>query len=191
MAASRSLFSRMIRAAKLEVALYEEVEADSGATVQAFLSVIIVSLASGIGAAVDALLGGGGIIRVLWGLFTGIFGLLIAWLLWSLITWIIGSTIFKGKQTSASWGELLRTIGFAFAPGMLLFFTFIPWCDWILNVIVIIWTVIAVVIAVRQALDFSTWRAIGTCIAGIIIYAVISLIINALPSVIGGGRLLY
>ena len=191
MAASRSLFRRMVRAAKLEVSLYEEVEADSSATVQAFVAVILVSLASGIGAAINALLDGGGIIRVLWGLLTGIIGLLIAWALWSLITWIIGSTIFKGRQTSATWGELLRTIGFAFAPGMLLLFIFIPWLDWILNVVVIIWTVVAVVIAVRQALDFSTWRAVGTCIVGVIIYVVISLIINALPAVIGGGRLLY
>lgn len=191
MASSRSLFPRMVRAAKLEAGLYEEVEADSSATMQALAVVVMVSLASGIGAAVNAFLNGGGVLRVLWGLLAGIVGLLIAWALWSLITWIIGSTLFKGRKTSATWGELLRTIGFAFTPGILLLLAFIPVFGWVIALAAFVWTLVAVIVAVRQALDFSTWRAVFTCVVGAIIYLVISLLINALPALIGGGRLLY
>lgn len=191
MAASRSLLARMVRAAKLEVDLYEEVEANSGATLQALAVVVIASLASGIGAAINSIIDGAGLLRVLWGLLTGIIGLIIAWALWSLITWIIGSTIFKGRKTSATWGELLRTIGFAFSPSVLLLLVFIPIFGWVVSLVALLWTVVAVVIAVRQALDFTTWRAVFTCLLGAIVYLVIIVLINALPSLIGGGRMLY
>lgn len=121
MSDSSSLVSRMIRASRLEVALYEEVEADTRATSQALIAVVVVALATAIGSGISAL-GTRGILGFLWGLVGGLFASLIGWLAWSYLTYILGTTVLKGPNTSATWGELLRTIGFAHSPGVIRIF---------------------------------------------------------------------
>jgi hypothetical protein len=170
--ASPSLANRMIRAAKLDVNLYEEVEADTTANGQAFLAVIVVSLATGIGTGITGLATLGGL-WFLWGLLTGLISSIVGWLAWSFFAYIIGTKIFKGPETSATWGELLRTIGFSNSPGIFRFFSFIPFLGVLIFYAASIWALIAGVIAVRQALDFSTGRALATCIVGWIIYMLI------------------
>jgi hypothetical protein len=165
MADSKSLVNRMIRAARLDVNLYEEVEAEPGAINQAVLVVVIVSVLSGIGTGISGMMAGG-ILSFLWGLLAGIAGSLVGWLAWAFFTWLIGTKLLKGPQTSATWTEMLRTIGFAYSPGALRLFAFIPFIGGIIAFAALIWSLVAGVIAVRQALDFSTGRAIGTCILG-------------------------
>lgn len=178
---SRSLFSRMIRASKLEVNLYEEVEADSTATSQALVSVIVVSLATAIGTGIAGMtaMGTPGFFL---GLLTGLAASLVGWLAWSYLAYILGTTIFKGPETSATWGELLRTIGFAHSPGVLRIFSFIPVVGGIIAFAASIWFLIAGVIGVRQALDFSTGRAIATCIVGWLVYMALSFLVVLLLS---------
>lgn len=177
--ASKSIINRMVRAAKLDINLYEEVEADTKATGQAFLAVILVSLATGIGSAIVGLATRGGI-WFLWGLLIGLISSIIGWLAWSFFAYIIGTKIFKGPETSATWGELLRTIGFSNSPGIFRIFSFIPFLGGIIAFGASVWALIAGVIAVRQALDFSTGRAIATCIVGWIIYMLIVFLISGL-----------
>ena len=167
-----SLLNRMIRAAKLKVDLYEEVEADTTATRQAFLVVLIASLAIWIGAAISTLWADDppSIYKAFLGL---VLAYILGWMTWSLLTWILGTMIFKTQQTSATYGELLRTIGFAHAPLILGFFIFVPGLGIMIYYSAGIWALVAGVIAVRQALDFSTWRAIGTCVLGWISYQII------------------
>lgn len=169
MAGSGSLVDRMIRAAKLDPELYEEVEADTKANWQAFTVVVIVSLIAGIGSALFALTSDDvSNSNFFWGLLLGVVHTLLGWLLWSLIVFIIGITFFKTEETKADYGQLLRTLGFANTPNILAFFVFLPFLGWLLLLIGVVWIFIAGVIAVRQALDFSTGRAIGTCIVGLI-----------------------
>ncbi|MCK5653709.1 MAG: YIP1 family protein [Dehalococcoidia bacterium] len=171
------LVDRMIRAAKLDVNLYEEVEADTTATRQALLVVLIYSICAGIGS---------GLVNVwnenvghfFWSLFVGLISALVFWLMWSLITYFIGTRLFRGPETSATYGELLRTIGFSAAPGVLMIFAFVPFVGGFISFLVWVWMLVAMVIAVRQALDFTTWRAIGTVVVGGIIYLVIIIIIG-------------
>jgi hypothetical protein len=186
MSTSSSLINRMIRASKLEVALYEEVEADTSATSQAVLAVILVSIISGIGTAIGAIIAGGGL-RIIWGLLGGIVGSLLGWLAWSFFTWLLGTTVFKGPETKSSWGELMRTIGFAYSPGVFRFFSFIPFLGPVISFAALVWSLIAGVIAVRQALDFSTGRAIATCIVGWIIYVIVMVLVALLVGGIGFG----
>jgi hypothetical protein len=168
----------MVRAAKLQVNLYEEVEADTKATGQAFLAVVIVSIATGIGAGISGLGNGG--LWFLWGLMVGLVTSIVGWLAWAFFTYIIGTKLFKGPETSATWGELLRTIGFSTSPGVLRIFSFIPFLGGIISFGASIWSLIAGVIAVRQALDFSTGRAIVTCIVGWIIYMLIVFLVTTI-----------
>lgn len=179
MSGSSSLVSRMWRASKLEVALYEEVEADTTITNQALIAVVMVSLATAIGSGIGAI-GQRGPLGFLWGLVGGLVASLIGWLVWSYLTYILGTTVLKGPNTSATWGELLRTIGFAHSPGLLRIFSFIPFIGAIISFAATIWFLVAGVVAVRQALDVSTGRALAVCIVGWLVYLAIMLIFSAL-----------
>ena len=162
------LWDRILRASKLEPDVYEEIEADQAATPQAALVVVLSAVAAGIGNVVNA----------------GIFGVilfalaaLIGWYVWAYLTYFIGTRLLPEVQTQADHGQLLRTIGFASAPGMIRVFGIIPGIGGLLFPIAGIWMLIATVIAVRQALDYtSTLRAVGVCLLGWIVYAVIAVI---------------
>jgi hypothetical protein len=171
---SSSVVERMIRAAKLDVHLYEEVEKDETATLQALLVVILASISSGIGSAVSIAMLGGEPSLILASLISGLILSLFGWLVWSFITYIIGTKVFGGIAT---YGELLRTIGFSDAPGLLLVFSFIPLLGGVISFLIGIWGLVAMAIAVRQALDFSTTNAILTCIVGFIAYIVFEFIL--------------
>ncbi len=182
--ASGKLFPRMLRAAKLEPQLYEEVEADTTGTGQAMLAVVLVSLATGIGSGISAaILGSGSILGFISGLIWGLIASLIVWVIFSLLCFWLGTSVFKGPETKSTMGELLRTLGFAYTPGLLNIFSFIPFIGAIIPFATWVWTVIASVIAVRQACDFTNGRAIGTVIVAAIIPLVIMIVLAA---IIGG-----
>ncbi len=163
------LWNRILRAAKLETALYEEVEADPTALGQASLVVILASLAAGIGTLSR---GGFG------GLFILTVAALISWYLWALLTYLIGTKLLPEPQTRADIGEMLRTIGFASAPGLIRVLGIIPGLMTIVSVIASIWMLVAMIVAVRQALDYtSTWRAVAVCLIGWVVQlAVLALV---------------
>jgi len=154
--------ARIVRAATLEPGLYEEVETDKNATRQALILVLLSSLAAGIGAATHAGLGG----LVMGGLVA-----LLAWYVWAFLTYIIGAKLFSVSPTSTSHRELWRALGFASAPGVLRVFGAIPGLTGIAFLVTAVWMLIAAVIAVRQALDYtSTVRAAGVCIPGWLVH---------------------
>jgi hypothetical protein len=154
--------ARIIRAAKLESRLYEEVETDKDATRQALVVVLFSSLAASIGASTYGGMGG---------LVMGGLGALLAWYAWIFITYIIGAKLFPVSQTSTSYRELWRTLGFASAPGLLRIFGAVPGLTGIAFLVAAVWMLIAAVIAVRQALDYtSTVRAAGVCVPGWLVH---------------------
>ena len=158
------LKDRMIRAAKLDIDLYEEVEADQGALRQAMLVVVLSSVAAGIGS-----FGQGG----LGGVLTGMIVALVGWYIWAYLTYFIGTRLLPEPQTKADHGELLRTIGFSRSPGLIRALGIISWLTEIVFLVASIWMLSAMVIAVRQALDYeSTWRAVGVCVIGSIVQTI-------------------
>ena len=170
-----SFQNRIIRAAKLDVNLYEEVEADTTAMGQAMGVVVLSSIAAGIG---TIALGGLG------GILSGTIAALIAWYVWAYITYFIGTKILPEPQTKADHGELLRTIGFSSSPGLLRILAIIPGIGGIIFMITSVWMLVAMVIAVRQALDYkSTLRAVGVCMIGWVIQILIFVL---LFSIFGG-----
>ena len=160
-----NLIDRMVRASKLDVNLYEEVEADKGSMGQAVAVVVLSSVASGVGTI--SVLG-------LQGLIIGTISALVGWFVWAFLVFIIGTKLLPEPQTKSDMGELLRTIGFSSSPGVLRIFGFIPLVGAIISFAASIWMLVAMIIAVRQALDYkSTWRAIGVCAIGFVIYLVV------------------
>jgi hypothetical protein len=165
------LLQRMIRAAKLDVALYEEVEADTSLTSQAATVVAIVAVCQGLGSALAALMAreSSGSQAIL-GLIAAIIGAFIGWVVWSYTAYWIGTSLFNGTATP---GEMLRTIGFAQTPGVLGILSFIPVLGGLAGLIGGIWALVAGVVAIRQALDFTTGKAIMTTIIGWTIWMVV------------------
>ena len=156
--------NRIIRACKLETNLYEEVEADKSATLQAALVVVLSSLAAGVGA---LSLGASNF------LMAPILSL-VSWYIWAYLIYFIGVKLFPEPNTKADHGELLRTIGFSSAPGLIRVFGFTPELMTITFVGGGIWMLVAMIIAVRQALDYeSTWRAIGVLVQAIVLIMII------------------
>lgn len=167
--------NRIIRAMKLDVSLYEEVEKDKQALPQAMAVVIISSIAAGIGAGMKAGIGG---------IVVGTIAALIVWYIWAYLIFLIGTKLLPGPQTKADIGELLRTIGFARSAGLICILGVIPGLTEIVFLAAAIWILVATVIAVRQALDYSsTLRAVGVCVVGWIIQVVIFIF---LLSLVGG-----
>jgi len=156
---------------KLQSSLYEEVEADKSANMQAALVVIIASVAAAIGAGLAGL--SGGFLAAIWSLVAALLG----WLLWALVVYLIGAKIMKGKQTQASWGEVARTIGFANSAGIFRILSFIPVLGWIITAVVWVWILIAGVIGIRAALDFSTGRAVITVLIGWLVFVAVMLVL--------------
>ncbi len=155
-----TFLQRLIGALALDVAIYEEVEGDRGATMQAFTVVLLSSVAAGIGARGFA---ENTIANIA---FISIISLL-AWAAWALVTFEIGGRLMPEPQTRVDVGELLRTIGFASTPGMLRALGAVPRATMPVFVITSIWMLLAMIVAVRQALDYrSTPRAVAVCVLG-------------------------
>lgn len=176
----------MVRAARLDPTLYEEVEADETATTQALGVVVLASVCAGVGTAIGEAMSGKGPGGISIALFGGLITNLIGWGIWSFITYFVGSKIFGG---TASYDELLRTIGFSDAPGVLLLFSFLPFVGGLLSFGVWLWGLVAMVVAVRQALDFSTGKAVMTCIVGWIAAILLLIIVGifiAIPFIFFG-----
>ena len=155
-----SFLLRLFGAAALDSAIYEEVEADRAATGQAMLVVVMSSLAAGVGVS-----GLNGISP------RNAFGIsaiaLVAWAAWALLTFEVGTRVLPGTRTHSDVGELLRTIGFAAAPGLLLALGVLPGVTVPIFVMASVWMLAAMIVAVRQALDYdNTAHAVAVCVFG-------------------------
>lgn len=167
---AQGLVDRMRGAAALDVATYEEVENDLTATGQAATVVAIAAVAAAIGASRN---GGGGVIAAIIGAF-------LQWAIWSAATYWVGTKLMDG---TATWGELLRTLGFAQSPGVLLVLGVIPGFGRIVVFAVFIWTILTGIVAIRQALDVTTGKAVVTAIAAAIAIWAVGLLFAAILGV--------
>lgn len=163
---------RLMGASVLDIETYEEVEADRGATAQAFIVVLASSLAGGIGAS--------GFFRdghqITQGIFIWSAISLVAWAAWALLVFEIGGRLLPEPDTRVDVGELMRTIGFSSAPGLLRVFGAMPELALPVFILTTVWMLVTMVVAVRQALDYrSTARAIAVCALGLALALMITL----------------
>jgi hypothetical protein len=150
---------RVIGAATLDAATYEDVEADRTATSQALAVVVLSSLAAGIGARGST----SAAATLAFFARTSVIALM-AWAGFALLTFEIGARILPAPETRTDVGELLRTLGFATAPGLIQIFGIFPGATVPIFSLAIVWALAASVMAVRQALDYdSTGRALAVC----------------------------
>ena len=163
---------RAIGAARLEVPVFEEIEADRAATGQALIVVVASSLAAGIGLT-SSLYNAPVLHRVMLAL--------LLWVFWAISTYIVGVYLMPEPQTSTSVGELLRTIGFAASPGILRILGMVPGIGGLIYIVSTVWMLVAMVIAIRQALDYkSTARAVVVCVITGMIGVIMAALFGAL-----------
>lgn len=161
---SHTFTERIVGAARVDPVIYNEVEHDTSATGQAAMVVAFVAVCSAIGN-----LGGGGP-----GMVGAVVSALTGWLLWSGVTYLIGDKLLGG---TATWGELLRAVGFAHAPGFFLILAVVPFFGWLVRFVVGIWMLVCGIVAIREALDVSTAKAIITAILGWLAMAILTFIL--------------
>ncbi len=159
------LIRKMVSASKLDINVYDEVESDPNATKEAFLVVLLVAFCNGIG-----MIGISGFM----GIITGIVTSIVAWVLWSVIIYVIG---VRGFGHSSDLGELLRSLGFAYSPGILNIFMLLPFIGHVFPYITSIWVFLTFIVAIRQALDCDTSRAILISVLGFLAYLIIRFLI--------------
>ena len=150
-----NFFNRVFRAIKIDVDLYEEVERDKSATLQAGLVVVLSSMAAGVGA---LQLGASNF------LIAPVLSL-ISWYVWAYIIYFVGVKLFPDKNTKSDHGELLRTIGFSSAPGLIRVFGITPDLMTVTFIGSAFWMLACMVVAVKSALDYdSLWKAFGVVV---------------------------
>lgn len=167
-----------MRAAKLEAAAYEEVEADTTATTQAMTIVVIGAVAAGLAGGLGApgdLIGG---------LIGGIISGLLGWAVYAYVAFFVGTKLLAGPQTHADWGQVARPLGFANAPRALLVLGVIPGLFAIVSFVVGIWVLVATVIALRASLDVSTGRAVAVAIVSVIALILVTAVVGGLLAAI-------
>jgi hypothetical protein len=161
------MVERIMRVLKLDKAVFPEIGNDPKATTEAGIIVVVVSLLTGIGSGFQ----GGFFGRVVWELIAGV---VLGWLLWAFVTYFIGTSLFQGKTTVE---EMLRVLGYASAPRLLGFFSFIPCVGPIVALAGTILSLVAGFIAVREAMEFDTGKAVITVLIGWLVYLVVTVIL--------------
>ncbi len=161
---------RVLGTARLDAAVYEDVESDRAATPQAVAVVALSSVAAGLG------IGAG-----LGGLVLGVLASLAAWYVWAFLTYWIGTRLLPEPQTRSSLGELLRVLGFSAGPGLLRVLGVLPPLRRLVFAVAAVWMLVAGVVAVRQALDYrSTWRAVAVVAIGWLVQWIILAVVLSL-----------
>ena len=166
------MIQRMIGAALFNADTYEEIEADPGAIRQAILVVLLVTVCGAVGGLIGALFAGASALGIILVLIAGLVFGIVRWAIWVSVLSLVGGMMLRTGSTQTSWAEIGRVVGFAYTPGVLLIFSFIPFYigELIIPLVVWVWTLVAVTVAVRQALDFeSTGRAIAVVLLSAVI----------------------
>ena len=173
-----SFGNRVVGAIRLQAATFEEVEHDTTATTQAAIVVLAATFAHGLG----------WYPRGVMAILVMFFGALVGWVIAAITIWAIGTRVLPGKNTEADPQQLMRTLGFAQAPGIFAALAFMPLLGWLISVVVMLWVLAATVIAVRQALDYDdTLRAVIVCVIAWLVWFFVTM----LASLIGFGTQLY
>jgi hypothetical protein len=174
-----SIQDRVIGAMKLNVATFEEVERDQTATGQAAMVVLAGAISGGLGT--------GRLSGIVLGAILGVAG----WAVAAYVLMFVGTRLLPGKNTEADFGQMARTIGFAQAPYLLGILGIIPILGYLVRLVLGIWVLVAMVIAVRQALDYDdTFRAVIVCVIAWVIMFVMTMIVAMLgvgTAVVSGG----
>ena len=173
-----AMLNRLVRAARLDVSLYEEVEADTTLTQEALVVVVLIAAINGIVGFIVGLAMGNGIVAALIGLAWGVVWAIVGYFLYAFLAYFICTKLF---QATTDFGEMRRVLGYAYGPTI---FSLVPCIGWL---VALVWTVITGVVAIRQAMDTDTTKAIITAVIAVVIVFIIGAVVGGLIGVGGVG----
>ena len=179
---STSYADRLLGVLRLDARTYREVEQDTNANGQAALTIVLAALAAGIGSLLSR--------DLIQNALGTVLSSVLQWVVFSLVAYYVGASLFSSGQTSVTPGQVLRTIGFAHAPKLFLVLGIIPILGWIVGLVVFFWFLAAAILALREAFEFDTGRAIGTglvALIGILIVDIVLLVAFGIGSALFGG----
>ena len=169
-----TLTGRLVGVLRLDAQAYEDIEHDRKATAQALTVVVLGSLSAGLGAGLT--FGPTALVRETIG---GVAG----WVMWAGVTYLLGARVWPESETRTDMGELLRTIGFSYAPSFFSIFGVFPLIGGAVRVVVALWLLATTVVAVRQALDYrSTAKAFQVVFVGWLIFVLIAWASSSRPT---------
>jgi hypothetical protein len=177
------MIARIMRAIRLDFTVFREIAEDEGAMSEAAIIVIAVSVLSAFGGLIGALINRSGVGAAIGGFFVSLLvAVFLSWIGWAVLTFFIGTRLFEGRTDIP---EMMRVLGYANAPNLLGLFSFIPCVGWIFSVAGAILSLIAGVLAVREAMEFDTGKAVVTVVIGWVVILVISAILGLLGLSVG------
>ena len=166
-----SFQDRVVGAMRLQAATFEDVEHDPTAISQAAIVVLAAAVAGVIGSTAWGFIPGVAIASIIFSL--------IGWGVGAAVVWLVGTRLMPGKNTEADFQQMLRVVGFAQAPGLFAVLGIIPYLGWLIRFVASIWTLIALVIAVRQALDYDdTIKAVIVCVIAWVIMFIVMMMVG-------------
>ncbi|MBN1876201.1 MAG: YIP1 family protein [Anaerolineae bacterium] len=176
------LVDRVMRVIKLDKTVYAEVEHDETAMTQAAIVVAIVAILAGLGGGINTAIQGGGFGAMILSLVVLALVSFVNWIVWAAITYFVGTKAFGGE---ADLGEMLRVIGFAYAPQILSIFSFIPCLGALISLAGSLMSIYTSFLAIKEGLDLDTNKTIATVVIGWLITFVLGSVI-ALVTGVGG-----
>ena len=168
------MLDRVLRVVKLDKSVYAEVEADEMATSQAAIVVAVIAVLSAIGSGIGTLVSSGGQGFVM-AFLSAILGAFLGWLVWSVVTYFVGTSLFHGEATI---NEMLRVIGFAQAPRVLSLLSFIPCVGWLFSLAGWLLALYTGFLAIQEGLDLDTGETVATVVIGGVVAFIVSLVIG-------------
>ena len=172
-----SFLMRIVKCSMFNSDAYEEVEHDESAMSQALIIVLISGTALGLYQSnffFDTFSPAVVLISVIYGM--------LSWALFAWITYFVGTRIFRTNETEADWGQLARTLGFASAP-KILFFGILFFSSSIMQSvesIILLWVTVTSFIAIRQALELTNLRALGTTLVSTFLIGLFTVFVEGL-----------
>lgn len=157
------LLKTLENALVLNASLYENARNTPQTHYLALTIVILAAVSHALGSAVILLIDRASPEVLLLGLVTDAIALVAGYYFWTFTIWKVGQWL---KPIDPNYSDLLSPIGFAYAPQVLNFLTVIPLLGRTIELILAAWSLLAVIVAVRQGLDISTSRAALICLVG-------------------------
>jgi len=158
------MLDRIMRIIKLDFAVFKDIESDPKATTEAAIVVAVASVLSAIGSAFASQ-------RWLLAFLGGVIGGFVAWIVWSYVSYFVGSVLYKSQGT---FENMLRVIGYASAPQLLGILALIPCVGWIGTLVGTLLSLIAGVMAIREGLDLDTGQALIVALVGWLALLIVS-----------------
>lgn len=180
-----TLINDIRRAVTFDASFYRQAANDDRYSQQALTIVMVVAALSGVGAFLSNIFSAN-FIGAIVGLVLGIGFAIVGYFVWVYVVQYVGAQFFQGRATAP---QLQRTLGYAYAPTVLGFFSFIPCLGGLVALAGSLWALACGFFAVREVHQLDDGKTLLTVIIGWVVVMVISAIVAMIGAIFGVGAM--